>query len=192
MVGNNGMVRALNLDLCEIPVTIGGRDFLLKMQAKRPLMRVLDAIFKSDDELKVAAAETDEPTDEVAAAAENKEPADEAVEVPLSENIAEMFMKEWDKSLPTFAMMFSFDPKKEDTFKEAVDHLEENLAPMAGVRVFKQWWLLNEIDAFFIRCGRTLIHPEMEREIEAEVHRRVQSAAQEIVDTAMVAEAVSE
>lgn len=177
------MVRSLNLDENEIPVTIGGRGFTLKQQAKRPLMRVLDAIFKSDpEEPKVAATETEAPGDET---------TEEVIEAPLSVNIAEVFIKEWEKSLPIFALMFSFDPKKEDTYTEAVEFLEEHLAPMAGVKVFKQWWLLNEIDAFFIRCGRTLIHPEMEREIEAEVHRRVQSVAQEIVDTAIVTEAVN-
>lgn len=167
------MTRALNLDANEVAVTVGGRGFVLKQQAKAPLMRVLNAIFNSDNE-------------ELEAAKEGES------EASLSENVAETFMKEWDKALPIFAMMFGFDPKQEDTWTEALQFLEEHLAPMAGVKVFHAWWGLNEIDSFFMRCGRTLVHPSMEREIEAEVRRRTQEAAEEIVDSAVVAQATAE
>jgi hypothetical protein len=182
VVGNNGMVRALNLDEQEIPVTIGGRGFILKQQAKRPLMRVLDAIFQSDKE-QVSAVEADE-------VAADGAPAEESA--PLEQNVAQTFIQEWDKSLPVIAMMFGFYPGKEDEWNDCLQYLEEHLAPMAGVKVFHAWWSLNEIDSFFMRCGRTLIHPELERHIEAEVRRRFQTTAQEIVDTALVSEAVSE
>lgn len=172
LTGSNGMVRALNLDESEVAVTIGGRGFILKQQAKAPLMRVLDAMFVSE-------------TSDLEAATTDEEAEPTATETLLEDNIARTFMKEWEKALPIIAMMFGFDPSKEDTWKDAVAYLEENLAPMAGVKVFKAWWVLNEIDSFFIRCGRTLMHPEMERQLELSARRQMEENAREAVAEAL-------
>lgn len=167
MIGNNGMARALNLDENEIAVTIGGRGFVLKQQPKKPLMRVLDAIFQQDVE-EIEAAKTEA--------------------VALEDNIAHSFMKEWDKALPAIAMMFGHDPKQEDTWTEVVQFLEDNLAPMSGVKIFKAWWTLNEIDSFFMRCGRTMIHPEMEVGIESELKKQLAARVRVAMDTALQAQ----
>lgn len=184
MVGSNGMVRALNLDENEIPVTIGGRGFILKQQPKVPLMRVLDAIFKHDEEeVKTAVAEAEA----------DAEASDETEAKPaLEENIAQTFIKEWDKAIPVIAMMFGFRPDKEDEWKDAVQHLEENLAPMAGVKVFRAWWELNEIDSFFIRCGRTMLHPEMEVGIESELKKQMAARVRVMMDDALAKAETSE
>jgi hypothetical protein len=173
VVGNNGLARALNLDENEIAVTIGGRGFVLKQQAKVPLMRVLDAIFKSDeDEIKTGEDE------------EGEKPA-------LEETVAQTFIKEWDKALPVIAMMFGFHPDKEDEWSEVTAFLGDNLAPMAGVKVFRAWWQLNEIDSFFIRCGRTMLHPEMEVGIEAELKRQLSARVRTMMDDALQAQTVT-
>jgi len=166
------MVRALNLDENEISVQIGGRGFVLTQQAKVPLMRVLDAIYESE--------KNDPETDSDESATGSDEP--EEKKTAKDENLAQMFIEEWDKAIPVFALMFGFKPEKEDEWTEVVGFLFENLAPMSGVKIFHAWWELNEVDDFFIRCGRTLLHPLVEQSIRTQMQSMALEQFQDAVE----------
>jgi len=131
----DAMPDSLNLDeVREIPVTLGGRTFILTQQRRSLLLRIVKFVQSNGE----------------SEGKKLKEGADDS----------EIMETNFENSLPIIALMFGFDTKDEAT-KETIAFLREHLSPQRALKVFKAWWELNEVDDFFIRRGNMLMDPDI-------------------------------
>jgi hypothetical protein len=139
-----GMQRALDVSFLESTlVPIGGREYTLSPQSAPQLERVLNAIYDTTEVDLVPETATEKKT-------------------PWGTVVT----KNFTRSLPVLAMMFSYDPKSPEG-KQFINHLNEFMVPKLAVKVYQEWRRINDIDDFLLRTGKPLLHPDLVVRLQA-------------------------
>lgn len=134
----------LNLDLHpSTDVLIGGRVFKITEQSRPMLQRILAHVNGeiASEELK-AKKKGEEPT------------------------LTELMFHNFDASLPAIAMILGCEDLTSTEGKELVQHLHNHLHPSGAIKIYEEWWLLNDLDSFFLRGGRPLLMKELVESIK--------------------------
>ena len=128
---------SLNLDETkEVPVILAGKTFKLTQQRRSILQRIAKFIHTNGE-------------------SEGAKPKDGADDSEIMETNLE-------NSLPLVALMFGYEKKDAET-KEVIELLRAHLDHRKILKVFQEWWALNEMDDFFIRRGNMLMDPDIAR-----------------------------
>jgi len=134
--------RILDLDAVKsIPVRIGGRDFQLTQQRRAVLEKVVQQIFRYDDQ---------------------KEKPD--LEKSESGEFLKFAFDAWEQSIPVIALVLGYEEGNPQT-PEVIQHLQENLSFPGATQLFQEWWKLNQLDRFFGRAGNPLIPEKIFSEV---------------------------
>lgn len=136
----NDLPAILDLDqTVEVTVKVGGREFKLTQQSYPTIRKVIQFVNGGGG---------------VAADGENSD-------------WTEIMDQNYLASLPVVALLFGYETENPE--KEAVvQFLTGHLTPHKVVQIFQTWWKINEVDDFFDRAGKMLMHPDLVAGIKAE------------------------
>lgn len=141
----------LDLDqIVSIPVKLAGREFKLTQQSQPVILRVLKFVN------------------------EEVEPEEKPEENQEKESgFTDAMARNLERALPYVALMFGYE--QDDTTKEeVVAFLKEHLHPSKAIVIFQTWWQLNEVDDFFARGGKVMMHPDLAASIKKSIRSEVE------------------
>lgn len=153
-------------DVLPVEVRLGGRSFAIRPQSAAIVQKVLE-YSSVDSDRPIGAEEAD--------TGEGKDPR---------RFVRDVFST-WDDTVAATAWMLGVEAGGEE-----YAHLQAHLRPGVVMRVYQEWWRINEIDDFFERGGRALMPLDTVQRLQ-EIRARTRGMVADLA-AQMVAEAAEE